>query len=104
MTKSKIFLILSLSVIGGIFLASFYFKIVADYYFLLAITLLLVPLIVFYKNKKIFIAVFVGLFFIFGFWLTGARLNEINATNYNGQKFSGQALIIKEPENNGKYQ
>ncbi|OGI16979.1 MAG: hypothetical protein A2Z52_02645 [Candidatus Moranbacteria bacterium RBG_19FT_COMBO_42_6] len=104
MTKSKIFLILSLSFIGGIFLASFYFKIVADYYFLLAITLLLVPLIVFYKNKKIFIAVFVGLFFIFGFWLTGARLNEINATNYNGQKFSGQALIIKEPENNGKYQ
>jgi len=118
MTKSKIFLILSLSFIGGIFSASFYQKVIADHYLLLVVALLLVPLIVFYptrnnqngisngasKNKMIYIATFAGLFFIFGFWLTGVRLNEINSTNYNGQNFSGLAIITKEPENNGRYQ
>ncbi|PJA87130.1 MAG: hypothetical protein CO141_01085 [Candidatus Moranbacteria bacterium CG_4_9_14_3_um_filter_42_9] len=104
MTKSKIFLILSLSFIGGIFLASFYQKAIADYYFLLAIAFLLIFLVVFYKNKKVYITTFAGLFFIFGFWLTGAKLSKISATNYTGQTFSGQALIVKEPENSGKYQ
>lgn len=104
MTKSKIFLILSLSFIGGIFLVSLYQKIIADYYFLLAIALLLIPLVVFYKKRKIYTATFAGLFFIFGFWLTGIKISKINDTSLKGQIFSGQALIIKEPENNGKYQ
>ena len=118
MTKSKIFLILSLSFIGGIFLASLYQKIIADYYFLLVTALLLIPLVVFYpvrdnsngisngvcKNKKFYILAFAGLFFIFGFWLTGAKLNKINDVSLNGNIFSGRALIVKEPENNGKFQ
>jgi competence protein ComEC len=104
MTKSKIFLILSLSFIGGIFLASFYQKIFADYYFLLAIAFALIFFVVFYKNKIVYTSTFAVLFFLFGFWLTGVRLNEITSTNYNEQKFSGQALVIKEPENNGKFQ
>ncbi|HEX7586634.1 MAG TPA: ComEC/Rec2 family competence protein [Patescibacteria group bacterium] len=118
MTKSKIFLILSLSFIGGIFLASLYQRIIADYYFLLAVVLLLIPLIIFYpvrndqdvfsngasKNKIVYIAVFTGLFFIFGFWLTGIKISKINDTSLNGQIFSGQALIVKETENTGKFQ
>src|SRR3972149_7142337 len=101
MTKSKIFLILSLSFIGGIFLASLYQRIIADYYFLLAVALLLIPLIVFYpirnsqsrlsngasKNKIVYIAVFTGLFFILGVWLTDIKLNKINDTSLNGQTF-----------------
>lgn len=118
MTKSKIFLILSLSFIGGIFLASFYQKIIADYYFLLAVALLLIPLVIFYpirndqdvfsngasKNKIVYTATFAVLFFLFGWWITGARLSGMSATNYNEQKYSGRALVIKEPESNGKFQ
>ena len=118
MTKSKIFLILSLSFIGGIFFASIYQKITADYYFLLSVALLLILLIVFYpirndqdvfsngasKNKIVYIVVFTGLFFILSWWLTDIKLNKITDTNLNGQTFTGQALVVKEPENNGKYQ
>jgi competence protein ComEC len=118
MTKSKIFLILSLSFIGGIFLASIYQKVIADHYFLLAIAFLLIPLVIFYpvrnnsngisngasKNYKIYIVAFAGLFFIFGWWLTDIRLQKAYDTSFAGQSFSGQAMIIKEPENNGKYQ
>src|SRR3990172_7438307 len=104
MTKSKIFLILSLSFIGGIFSASFWKNLIVDYYFLLAVALLLIFLIVFYKNKIVYIATFTILFFLFGIWLTDIKLNKLTDVSLNSQKFSGQALIVKEPENNGKFQ
>jgi len=115
MTKSKIFLILSLSFIGGIFLASFYQKIIADYYFLLAIVLILIFFVVSYpkaspaptpkvNNQNILVLGFAGLFFIFGLWLTDIKLNKLTDTSQNGKVFSGQATIIKEPVNNGKFQ
>jgi len=118
MTKSKIFLTLSLSFIAGIFLASFYQKIIADYYFLLMISLFLIPLVVSYpsinnqneisngasKNKKVYITTFTGLFFIFGWWLTDVKLDKLNHLDLAGQNFSGKALIVKEPQVSGKYQ
>lgn len=102
MKKSKIFLILSLSFIGGIFLRSF-FDINILVVFILAI-LSVISASIFYKNKIILISGFTVLFFVFGIWLADNKLSDIKNINQNSGLFSGEALIIKEPVAKDNYQ
>lgn len=95
MAKSKIFLILSLSFILGIFIRSFWnFNPICSYLFSIAgIT----TASIFYKNKIVLISGLAVLFFVAGIWLTDGRLSAINSLDRAGQSFSGTALIVKEP-------
>ena len=105
MTKSKIFLILSLSFIGGVAASSFlYPKMVEKYYLFLLLAIGVVFLALFRENKKMTVAVFGAVFFIFGFFLVENRLGKMKNLNLDGQNFSGEAVVAKEPEQKGKYQ
>lgn len=105
MNKSKIFFLLSLSFIGGIFGASFYYPQVVDSFYLFVILILaLILLFVFYKNKKVYLAVFTISFFLFGIWLTSVRLEKINNLDVTRNFFSGEATAIREPVLKGRMQ
>jgi len=93
--KSRIFLILSLSFIGGIFLRSF-FDINIFIVYILAI-LGVTSASLFYKNKIILISGLAVLFFVFGIWLADKKLAEIKNINQNPGAFSGESIIVKEP-------
>ncbi|MFA6382842.1 MAG: ComEC/Rec2 family competence protein [Parcubacteria group bacterium] len=130
MNKSKIFLILSLSFIGGIFLRSFFDINVYIVYFLAILAVIVVS--VFYphtnskdpkkasdkntgnisdeigvgvnKNKIILVSGCAILFFVFGIWLVGEKLSETKNINQKVRVFSGEALIAKEPVIKDNYQ
>ncbi|MDP1884756.1 MAG: ComEC/Rec2 family competence protein [Candidatus Moranbacteria bacterium] len=99
MDKAKIFLRLALGFIGGIFGVSFcYPRRVDSLYFFTILVFSLISLFVFYKNKKVYVAVFTLFFFLSGSWLTSARLERMSALDAAGRNFSGEVLVIKEPE------
>lgn len=104
MTKSKIFFILSLSFIGGIFSASFYFpkEITASFILLMFLPALILAA-VFYQNKKILLAGFCWLFFILGIFLTEKEIAKFNYLA-DGKNFSGIVVIAKDPEMKDKVQ
>jgi competence protein ComEC len=105
MNKSKIFFILILSFIGGIFSASFYYpKIINDFYIFANLILTLIFLFVFYKNKKIYLVTFAILFFLAGVWMTTSRLEKIINLNQERKNFSGEVIVIKEPETKDRMQ
>ncbi len=102
MTKSKIFLILSLSFLGGVFFASFF-----DVDFLVYF-LFLVAVIVFvlgYRNKIIIVYVFAILFFSFGTWKTQSALENIFRIQAREKiEFLGEAMVARETEEKEFYQ
>ena len=99
MNKSKIFFLLSLSFIGGIFGASFYYpRIINNFYVFAILILALILLFTFYKNKKVYLIVSVMLFFLLGVWLTTSRLERIINLSQEKHNFSGEVTITKEPE------
>lgn len=102
MTKSKIFLILSLSFIFGIFIRSFWNVnlFMADIGLLAAV----IATTILYKNKIVLLSGFVVLFFVGGIWLTDGKLAKINDINAAGQNFSGLVTIAKEPQSAVNYQ
>jgi len=101
MTKSRIFLILSLSFITGVFGRSFFeINLVSLYFFALAAVIIIV---VFYKNKIIALVSFGAIFFVFGAWLTNGKLGNIDIQNLDGKHFSGKVLVSKEPQIKDKY-
>lgn len=102
MTKSKIFLILSLSFVGGIFLRSFWNVNLFLIYCAVIIVIILISL--FYRNKIFLISGFAILFFVGGIWLTDKKLAEMDDLDLAGKSFSGEAMIIKEPEIKDNYQ
>lgn len=102
MTKSKIFLILSLSFIIGIFVRSFWN--VNLFFIYCAVIGAVVSISILYKNKIILISGFAILFFVGGIWLTEKKLAEMDNLDLAGKNFSGSALIIKEPEAKDNYQ
>jgi competence protein ComEC len=105
MTKSKVFLILSLSFIGGVAGASFYYpKIIDSAYLLIFLLSAIIILAVNYRNKSIAVLGFAILFFISGIYLTSAKLEKIKNLDQNGQKISGVFVISKEPEISGRMQ
>jgi len=99
MNKSRIFLLSSLSFIAGIFSTSFYYPQLVDiFYLFLVLIVSLIVLFIFYKNKQIYLVTFAILFFLTGVWLTTARLEKIIDLNQEKQNFSGEVIVIKEPE------
>jgi competence protein ComEC len=103
MNKSRIFLYLATSFIVGVFLKSFH---PAGLFFLPAglLTLGIIILTVFYKNKKAALAAFILLFFSLGFWRTENRLEELKNLTWDGKTYSGRAIVAKEPEQKDGYQ
>ncbi len=102
MEKHKIFLILSLSFIAGIFGRSFFeINLIFLYFFILIAVIILA---VFYKNKIIAVVSFGIIFFVFGFWITNNSLENINSQNLNGKHFSGKVLVSREPQIRDRYQ
>ena len=98
MAKSKIFLILSLSFIGGIAAASFsYPKIISLFYLYLFSTASLIILAVFFKNENAKIFRFDLLFFISGTYLTNLKLEKIINADQEGKEISGIFIVQKEP-------
>jgi competence protein ComEC len=75
-----------------------------NYYFFLALAVILIWLIVSYGNKKAFLLGLSLLFFAGGVWLTANRLGELNRLSQNGKNFSGEVIIVKEPENKDRVQ
>lgn len=105
MTKSRIFLILSLFFIGGLATASFYYpKIINLSLFFLFLISTFIILAVFWNNKKVVIASFAFFFFLFGVFLVSGKLEKIKNLNQDGKIFSGEAMISKEPEIKEKIQ
>jgi len=101
MTKSKIFLILSLSFIVGIFVRSFW-DINSLVVLVLSVTSIIAVSLA-YKNKIILTSGLAILFFVSGIWLTEKKLSQLNDLNLAGQNYAGEALIIKEPAVSGNY-
>ena len=102
MDKSKIFLILSLSFIAGVFVRSFFDIDLTLVYFLLV--LMTVFFVLGYKNKIARVAIFAVLFFIAGIWRTEIDLKKLEGLNLSGKDISAEAAVVKEPERKEKYQ
>jgi len=99
------FSILSLSFIGGIALASFYYpKIIDVFYLYLFLVLALTSVFVFYKNKPVLLAGFCMLVFSLGIYLSSSKLEKINNLVDDRKNISGNFIIQKEPEISGKMQ
>jgi competence protein ComEC len=104
-SKSKIFLILSLSFIGGVFGASFYYpKIVDLSYLYLLLVLAIILLAINHKNLKIVVLSMSVVVFVFGAHLVSGKFQEIENLDLDGQEFSGEVVISKEPEVSGSRQ
>jgi len=102
MDKSKIFLILSLNFIAGVFVRSFFDIDLTLVYFLLV--LMTVFFVLGYKNRIARVAIFAVLFFIAGIWRTEIDLKKPEGLNLNGKDISAEAAVVKEPERKEKYQ
>lgn len=105
MSKSKIFLILSLSFIGGIFFASFYYpRIINNFLIFFFIIAALIIIFSFWKNKWTLILGAAIMFFSLGLWLAANRLEKIVFLNQDAVIFSGEVEVLKEPETKGRFQ
>jgi len=104
MSKSRIFFILSLSFIGGVGMASFFYpKILSSSFIYFFFVLAIVLVAIFWKNKRIFLVSFSIIFFAIGFWLVSRKLEMIQKISDNKNFFSGEMIIISDPETkNGK--
>ncbi|MCX6762659.1 MAG: ComEC/Rec2 family competence protein [Candidatus Moranbacteria bacterium] len=104
MTKSRIFFVLSLCFLLGVFLASFFQ--VEKYILLVFVSAGVVIFVINYKNKKTIVAGVAILFFIIGAWRTGTSFenakNNLSNSKLGSAEFSG--IVSKEPEADEKYQ
>jgi competence protein ComEC len=101
-SKSKIFLWLSLGFIGGVFWRSF--GNFDSFWQYILIVLAIIILVIFWKNPKAALVAFFLLFFILGIWLTENKLKKLENLNLAGKEFSGRAIIIREPAIKDQYQ
>jgi len=84
MSKSRIFFILSLSFIGGVGMASFFYpKILSSSFIYFFFVLAIVLVAIFWKNKRIFLVSFSIIFFAIGFWLVSRKLEMIQKISDN---------------------
>ncbi len=96
MSKSKIFLTLSLAFMGGVFWRSFWNTDILFCYVLIILGIII--LIVFYKNKTATVVAFSFGFLVLGMWLTNIKLEKLKHLDLSEKNFSGVVKIIKEPE------
>jgi competence protein ComEC len=104
LTGSKIFFILSLCFLIGIFLASFFR--IEKYFVLILVVAGITLFVINYKNKRMIVASAAVLFLALGIWRTNISL-DLARSNLSNQKlgpveFSG--IVSKEPETDEKYQ
>lgn len=102
MSKSRIFLWLSLGFIGGVFWRSFG-NLETFWQYGLAV-LAVIILVIFWKNPKATVVAFFVGFFILGVQLTENKLEKLENLNLAGTEFFGRAIIIREPESKNQYQ
>lgn len=93
MSKSRIFLFLLLSFIGGVFARSFFQ--VDNFFILLLIIISIIILTVFYKNPMAAAVAFMLLSFSVGIWKTDNILQKINNAELNRKNFQGEAIVLK---------
>ena len=101
MSKSKIFLYLTLSLIFGVGFASFFISL-PYYFYLIAVSVFLIMIIIWRKEQKVKIMGFCGLFFILGvfrfmFSLPSENNKVINFYN-DKEKIEFQGVIVDEPD------
>lgn len=96
-SKSRIFLFLLLSFIGGVFVRSF-FTIPIEYFFL-ALIFSLIILFVFYQNKLAALAAFVFIFFVVGALMTNFKIQQADDLPYLGKTFNEKAVVQKNSSN-----
>ncbi|HBO17057.1 MAG: ComEC/Rec2-related protein [Candidatus Moranbacteria bacterium GW2011_GWE2_35_2-] len=102
MTKSKIFLILFLSFLIGIFSASFWDVGFLNYFLALAAVMVFV---LGYRNRIGVVIFFAILFFSFGIWKVQSALENVaRFQSQDGIEFSGIATVVREPEEKEFYQ
>ena len=105
MEKSKKFFILSISFIVGIGTASFYYpRTISNSVILSLFIFALIGIFVFYQERNILFFETVVAVFIFGIFLTNLKLNNLKNLDWDGKYFSGEVLIVKEPEVKDKKQ
>jgi len=93
MTKSRVFFIILITFIVGVFTRSF-FEINQNMFFLLIILAICLAGI-FYKNKKILLISFMILFFVFGVWQTDRVINKNQNLKYENVAFQEKAIVQK---------
>lgn len=105
MTKSRAFSIIAPSFILGVALVSFcYPRILGAEFFYFPIILALIILAVLHSNKTAVVVSLALLFFAFGIFITAERIERSKDNHLDGKKFSGKAVIIKEPQKKDRYQ
>lgn len=97
MTKSRVFFIILISFISGVFIRSF-FELNQNLYFFFLI-LAIIFLAIFYKNKKAFVAFFILLFFVFGAWQTDRAIKKTQNLPYENKSFQEKAIVEKVSPN-----
>jgi competence protein ComEC len=102
MTKSRVFLFLSLSFILGVFSRSFFDVNFAALKYFFSISAIII-FAAFFKNKTALATAGALIFFILGVWRTEIGLNQIKNLPPGGP-FSGAAIVAKEPEQKENYQ
>lgn len=104
LTGSKIFFILSLVFLFGVFLASFFQ--IEKYFLLILFAGAAAIFILNHKNKKAIIVAIAIIFFILGIWRTNISLNNVrnNLVNTKLGLVAFEGLVIQEPEVSEKYQ
>ncbi|MCX6766240.1 MAG: ComEC/Rec2 family competence protein [Candidatus Moranbacteria bacterium] len=103
-SKSKIFFILSLAFLIGVFLASFFP--IEKYFILILVSSGIIVFVINYKNKKIIIASAAILFLALGIWRTEISFEDAK-NNLADQKLGSVEFtrtVTKEPETDEKYQ
>lgn len=102
MSKSKIFLLVLLGFIGGIFYQSFYpASLLLVWLILISIVILF---IVNYKNKFILVVCLVGISFLLGIGRTELSLKKVSAIKETSASINLSTKIIKEPDKREFYQ
>lgn len=102
MTKSKIFLLTLLSLVGGIFYRSFWSASLFVVWLILISALVL--FLINYRNKKIVVISLMGIFFLLGIARTELALGELKNIKNFSANISTTAQIVKEPEKKEFYQ
>lgn len=104
MSKSKIFFVISLAFLAGVFLASFFE--IEKYIILILVATGIIIFVINYKNKKMIVASAVVLFLALGIWRTNNSIdnakNNLADSKLGSTEFT--ADVIKEPETDEKYQ
>jgi competence protein ComEC len=101
---SKIFFILSLAFLAGIFLASFFQ--IEKYIILIFVAAGIIIFVINYKNKKVIVASAAVLFLALGIWRTNFSLDAAknNLANQKLGLVEFVGIVAREPESDEKYQ